>query len=135
MRYPAGVSRGTGPSAVRVLVAEDDEPTRAALAAVLADEGYGVAQAADGDEALAVLAGAGGSVGLVLLDLMMPNASGWKVLEGLPAGPARPAVVVVSALDPALVRLPRTIGRFVRKPFAVEDLVEAVREHAGGPRG
>jgi DNA-binding response OmpR family regulator len=116
-----------------VLVVDDEEDVRAALRDVLTDEGYPVTLAADGAEALAALADAGEPVGVVLLDLMMPNASGWAVLRGLPA--ARPAVIVVTALDPAYVRLPAgVVDRVVRKPFVVEEVLAAVREHADGPR-
>jgi two-component system response regulator MprA len=121
------------PDRPRVLVVDDDEAVRAALAAALAADGYRAVLAADGFEALAVLADAEDPIGVVLLDLMMPNASGWRVLQGLPAErSARPAVIVVTALDPAYVRLPvASVDSIVRKPFEVEELLAVVRYHAG----
>ena len=119
-----------------MLVVDDDAAVRAALEAVLAEEGYRVELAADGREALATLGGAGDPIGVVLLDLMMPNGSGWQVLQALVAGrPTRPAVIVVTALDPVHVRLPAAVDRVLRKPFAVQEVLDAVRELAPGPAG
>jgi CheY-like chemotaxis protein len=122
--HPAGEE--TPPA--RVLVADDDEAVRAVLSTALQDEGFGVAVARDGSEALHAVRSAHDAVAVVLLDLMMPNASGWWFLEALGrAGVRRPRVVVVTALDPARVRLPVGVDAVVRKPFVLDHVIAAVR--------
>ncbi|MDQ1396171.1 MAG: two-component system, OmpR family, response regulator MprA, partial [Acidimicrobiaceae bacterium] len=55
----------------RILIAEDDQRLRESLARVLAFEGYDVALASDGVEALE--AAAHEQPDLIILDVMMPN--------------------------------------------------------------
>jgi two-component system, OmpR family, response regulator CpxR len=83
-----------------VLVVDDDDSIREVLAEVLRDEGYEVACAANGEQALGELR-RHGHPDLMLLDLMMPVLSGWEVLELLQASPdlSQIPVVVVSAMS------------------------------------
>ena len=57
-----------------ILICDDDADIRAALRLYLAPEGYGIFEAADGAEALALLARE--TIHLVLMDLMMPQLDG-----------------------------------------------------------
>ena len=61
----------------RILVVEDNAAARRVLAALLRAEGYAVATAADGGEALDLLR-RGGPPLAVLLDLSMPGVDGWQ---------------------------------------------------------
>jgi len=74
-------SRAAKRTQKRILVVDDDPSVREMLARVLADEGYAVMSAADGQEALETAVAA--PVDLVLLDLNMPGRSGWDTFEGL----------------------------------------------------
>ena len=66
-----------------LLVVDDNELNRDALSRHLRRQGYLVTAAADGDEALALIAA--GRYDLVLLDVEMPGMSGLDVLTGLRA--------------------------------------------------
>lgn len=114
-----------------MLVVDDDPGVRALMVTVLTDAGYAVMEASDGDEALALLWDSkGGSWDVVLLDLMMPGMSGWSFLERhRTTRPPVPAVVVVTALDPLGVRLPKNVAAVLRKPFQAADLVRLVARH------
>ncbi len=79
----------------RVLVVDDDPDIRLLLRFELAAEGHDVAEAGNGEEALAAV-GAGG-IDLVLLDMMMPVLDGWGVLRTLDLATA-PPIVVITAL-------------------------------------
>src|SRR4051794_31425849 len=57
----------------RVLIVDDDADIRAALSAVLGDEGYEVETAVDGVDALDVLRDGRSTPCVILLDLMMPR--------------------------------------------------------------
>ena len=65
----------------RILVVEDDRTLRQALTFNLGREGYEVAVAVDGEQALA--AGRDPTLDLVLLDVMLPGMSGLEVLRVL----------------------------------------------------
>src|SRR5687768_15619315 len=77
-----------------VLVVDDDEDIRETLRDVLQDEGYVVATARDGQQAMHYLAANAAQV-IMLLDLMMPVKNGWMVLADLAAQPGLAARVRV----------------------------------------
>ena len=113
-------------SGARVLVV-DDEPDIAALVAYhLAKAGYRVATAANGAEALEGAAGQGPA--LVVLDLMLPDLSGFDVLERLRADEATRdvAVLMLTARRDEADRI-RGLGLgaddYLTKPFSPQELV------------
>ena len=71
-------SSGHGARTVRILVVDDEEDNRELLAVVLTWEGFVVATAPGGAEALASVAKDRPDV--VLLDVMMPDMDGYEVL-------------------------------------------------------
>src|SRR6185437_9048766 len=87
-------------SGARILVVDDVEDNRHLLTRRLNREGYrAIATAADGEEALALIAE--GAFDLVLLDVMMPKCDGYQVLERLKASGQlhELPVIVISALN------------------------------------
>ena len=78
-----------------VLVVDDDEDIRETLSLVLEDEGHTVVGARHGKEAL-LLFGQGLRPDVVLLDLMMPVMTGWKLREEM-------------LRDPALAKIPTVV--------------------------
>lgn len=110
-----------GARSARVLVVDDDRSVRSVLRTLCEFEDWTVAEAADGQEALAALAEPP-PPHLVLLDLMMPGIQGLDVLRRIRAEARLDdvAVVVVSAkADPLTTRLAREAGAadYVTKPF------------------
>jgi CheY-like chemotaxis protein len=112
------------PSGKCVLLVEGDELLRGAMKMVLEWEGYRVACAGDGRQALDYLR-AGGRPAVILLDIMLPVLDGWKFRREQRRDPdlAGVPVVVVSALDAADC----PDAAHVRKPFAPQELLEAIR--------
>ncbi|MBI1848342.1 MAG: response regulator [Candidatus Rokubacteria bacterium] len=94
---PAATAPGGEPSTI--LVVDDNEGNREMLSRRLERQGYRVAQAAGGQEALEALAAA--PADLVLLDVIMPGMSGHEVLQRLKQDPAlrEIPVLIISALD------------------------------------
>ena len=121
-------------TATRVLVVEDDPSVRGLLHTLLTAEGYDVATASDG---LAGLVKATTTrPALILLDLMMPDLGGIRVLEELRSDPGLagiPVLVVTGKIDavPAMRDLIGEDSVFV-KPFAVAELLARVDEATGG---
>jgi two-component system OmpR family response regulator len=120
---------------VKILVVEDDPSVRGLLQTLLSAEGYDVATASDG---LAGLVKATSSPpALVLLDLMMPDLGGVRVLEEMRDDPDLadiPVIVVTGKVDavPGMRTLLGEDNVFL-KPFAVGELLARVGEVTGGP--
>jgi len=111
-----------------LMVIEGDDDLREALAASLAMEGFEVSAFGDAREALRELE-CGLRPFLILLDLMMPNMSGWEFREAQEADPAIapiPVVVITAAHTLGSDGHSLTGIEVLRKPFSVEALLEVV---------
>jgi two-component system, NtrC family, response regulator len=75
----ASSSTTTRPGSERILVVDDEPNARAALRTILLDEGYDIAEASDGEEAIRILPGFAPSV--VLADVRMPRIDGITLLR------------------------------------------------------
>lgn len=118
----------------RVLVVEDDASVRGLLQALLAAEGYEVSTAADGLAGLIKVHAAPPE--LVVLDLMMPDLGGLRVLDELHADPRLAAVpvLVVTGRVESIPALAAQLGsdRVLAKPFEVAELLHRVAVLSGG---
>lgn len=128
---PVASSRAApGPDAPRILLVEDDAPSRAFLAAALTGLPACVATAAGAGEAL-VLAATGGRFDLWLLDAHLPDADGGALLAALRLlAPATPALAHTATRDPAYaaaLRACRFDGVLI-KPIALAVLRATVRD-------
>lgn len=113
----------------RALIAEDAEPVRRLLATLLQRQGLEVVTAKTGREALEHLKES--SFELVLLDLMMPDISGYAVLDHLKAEHPhmlKHLIVVTAVSERELSRVfdENPDIRVLRKPFDISQLSEAV---------
>src|SRR5687767_107719 len=123
-------------TAPRVLTVDDEPALRALSVAVLEDEGFDVRAAADGRQALAVLATWPADV--VLLDLTMPVMDGWAFLEARHGDPrlAGIPVVVLSAARPSRPALRALdVARVLAKPCDLDAVCRALTEVTGLDRG
>lgn len=84
----------------RILIAEDKASSRELLRTVLEKQGYLVAEAADGEEA--VQKARREAPDLILLDLNMPARNGYQVLEELRQDPRFAAVPIVAVTASAM---------------------------------
>jgi DNA-binding response OmpR family regulator len=117
-----------------VLLIEDEDRLRTALAAALRRHGVVTVEAGSAEEADDRLA-AGLRPRLVLLDLNLPGRSGWDLLRGsLAPGPTRPPVIVITALTVGAGRLQEAgIDGYLPKPFALATFVETVKRYLAAP--
>ena len=115
-----------------LMIVDDDDDLRDALAEIMTAEGYEVAAFADGRAALAALEG-GVTPFLILLDLMMPGMSGWEFRAAQLENPTLaliPVVVVTAAGH--LSDGDRTLScvEALAKPFALEIILPVVARYA-----
>jgi DNA-binding response OmpR family regulator len=103
-----------------VLVAEDDPAIRTVLAEALADEGYAIATAADGQIALDQYESFQPDV--VVLDLMMPVVDGFEFLQRRGTGCPVPVVVITAAYRPAGFPPELGVAALILKPFDIRVL-------------
>ena len=118
-----------------ILVVEDDDDVREALADVLREAGYDVARAVDGAEAIRALR-SGLRPSAILLDLMMPVMDGFQFRDEQRSDPAlAPIPVIVVSADRALDQEAAALGAAARiaKPAEVEDLLATVARVAHEP--
>ncbi|MGI8793906.1 MAG: response regulator [Acidimicrobiales bacterium] len=120
---------------MRVLVVEDEADLRMLMRIHLERAGHDVEEASDGLVALEAL-GDGTLPDLVLLDIRMPRADGWQVLEALRGQGRLPGlpVIVVSAFTSADVQQKAIAmgGRaYLSKPFGRPELMQVIEEIFG----
>ena len=112
-----------------LLFIEDDDQIRLALRLALEDEGFTVREAADGRTGLALFHAA--EPDLVLLDLRLPDLSGFEVCRALRAMSLVPVVMVTAQTDTAdmIAGLDAGADDYVTKPVVPSELAARVRAH------
>lgn len=111
----------------RILVAEDDPDIRHGLAATLESEGYDVTCASDGAQALALYPQS--RYDLVLLDVMMPRASGYDVCRTLRETDPRVPILFLTAKGEEtdkVIGLKLGADDYLAKPFGIRELLARV---------
>lgn len=111
----------------RILLVEDEESFSDPLSYLLGKEGFDVTVAADGLEAIAEFDRVGAD--LVLLDLMLPGASGTEVCRQLRAKSNVP-IIMLTAKDSEIdkvVGLELGADDYVTKPYSSRELLARVR--------
>jgi DNA-binding response OmpR family regulator len=110
-----------------VLLVEDDEDMREALADVLLRAGYRVAQASDGVDALELLRTGVEHPRLALVDMVMPIMSGPDLVERLRFEYARMPVVMLSGVEHCEMQI-EGVSATVRKPVTGDALLAVIDE-------
>jgi len=108
---------------IRILVAEDDHDLRRGLVDLLEAEGYRVSAAADGAEALAEYQQQ--PPDLLLLDVMMPEKSGFDLCREIRKRDARTPIILLTAKGEEIdkvVGLELGADDYVTKPFGLHEL-------------
>jgi two-component system response regulator PilR (NtrC family) len=115
---------------MRILIVDDEEVLRDVLDAVLRRDGFDVAMAASGEEALSVL-DADDAVDLVILDIMLPGISGIDTLRAIRiANPNLPVIVITaySSIDGAIEAMKHGAFHYIPKPFKNEEVILTVNK-------
>ncbi len=113
----------------RVLVADDEKNMRWVLAQALEGEGFEVAQATDGKEALAAIAEA--EPDILILDHRMPRPDGMEVLHRIRSGGSSFPVIMLTAhgnVAQAVEAMKAGANEYLTKPFDLEELKIAIEK-------
>ncbi|MHB1518866.1 MAG: response regulator [Acidimicrobiales bacterium] len=111
----------------RILVVEDDERIRSSMRLALEDEGYGVEEAAGGEEAVARFGEQ--PADLVLIDLMLPGIDGFETCRTLRRQSTVPIIMVTARSDThdVVAGLEAGADDYVTKPFVAKELAARIR--------
>jgi DNA-binding response OmpR family regulator len=111
----------------KILVVDDKAELRKLLKSYLAEEGYEVVSAADGQEAL--FAARHEKPDLILLDLMMPEMGGFEFMRSYRRSSDTPIIVLTARLEENEKVLGLELGAddYVTKPFSMRELAARVR--------
>lgn len=111
----------------KILVADDEAKIRELVRMYLSAEGFAVAEAKDGQEALALAKQ--NSFDLIILDLMMPGKDGWEVCREVRRSSAVPVIMLTARGEEIDRVLGLELGAddYVVKPFSPRELVARVK--------
>lgn len=129
----SGRSRSSLPPA-NILLVEDDDSLRNLVAQNLEKRGYRVRQARSGAEVLAAVAQE--RPDLLVLDIELPDLTGWEILRRLPAEQRDDLMVLVLS---GVRMSPKRVAEFqpvacLPKPFPLDALLRAIDKHVAHGR-
>ena len=115
--------------AYRILVADDEAEIRDVLRLYLEKEGYEVAEAADGAEAVRQIKS--GTIDLAILDIMMPGLNGYRVLQNIREENNLPVLMLSAKSSDSDKILGLDLGAddYITKPFVPLEMVARVKSH------
>lgn len=118
-----------------ILIVEDDRDVRISLKMLLEGEGYEVAEAENGKEAIEAVSDPG--LSLVLLDIKLPDISGFDVCKEIRRNSTLPIIMVTAQTDPfdVVAGLESGADDYITKPYVAKELAARLRANlrrAGG---
>ncbi len=111
----------------RILIADDEEGIRDMIKEYISLDGFAVDEAADGEEALALLEK--NNYALLLLDVMMPKLNGWKVLSKLRETSNLPVIMLTARGEEYDKLFGFELGAddYMIKPFSPKELLARMK--------
>ncbi len=113
----------------RILIVEDEPNIVESLSFLLSRSGFEVASVDDGAQAIEGISR--NRPHLVILDVMLPNRSGFEILREIKENPDGPRVLMLTAKGQSRDRQQAEeigVDRFVTKPFSNSEMIETVKE-------
>ena len=111
-----------------ILVVDDESRMRKLIKDFLAQKGYSILEAADGEEALQVFEEDQNKINLILLDVMMPKLDGWSVLRQIRQISQVPLIMLTARGEEQdeLFGFELGVDEYISKPFSPKILVARV---------
>ncbi|HEX5574526.1 MAG TPA: ATP-binding protein [Gemmatimonadales bacterium] len=117
-------------SGATILLVEDEPPVRSAVRRLLERHGYQVLEAANGHDALSLVAARGSEIRLVVSDMVMPGMGGMELASRLRStSPKIPVLLMTGYTEEAIARTgdPPHDELIIEKPFSQHTMLEKVR--------
>ena len=113
---------------VTVLVVDDESRMRKLIKDFLAQKGYSILEAVDGEDALKVFTENQNQINLILLDVMMPKLDGWSVLRQIRQTSKVPIIMLTARGEEQdeLFGFELGVDEYIAKPFSPKILVARV---------
>ncbi len=115
----------------KVLYVEDNEDTAEAVKIMLDNAGFETELAFCGKDALSKVRKAKQQFNLILLDIMLPDMSGWDVFQKLQKLKVDPNYAFLSAIPVSIERMEELkrsgVSDYITKPFEKDDLIKRVK--------
>lgn len=111
-----------------ILVVDDESRMRKLIKDFLAQKGYSILEAADGEEALQIFEENQNKINLILLDVMMPKLDGWSVLRQIRQISQVPIIMLTARGEEQdeLFGFELGVDEYISKPFSPKILVARV---------
>ena len=115
-------------SDVTVLIVDDESRMRKLIKDFLAQKGYSILEAGDGEEALQIFNENQNKINLILLDVMMPKLDGWSVLRQIRQTSKIPIIMLTARGEEQdeLFGFELGVDEYISKPFSPKILVARV---------
>lgn len=113
----------------KIMVVDDDSELRENILEFLADAGFDLCAAGNGEEALELLAES--EADLVLLDAIMPGMGGMEVLPQIKRRYPKIKIIMMTAfstVDSAVEAMRKGADDYVTKPFKIDEILMAIRK-------
>jgi DNA-binding NtrC family response regulator len=114
---------------MKILVVDDEEGARELFNTILSDEGYEVALAVNGSEALSRIKG--GGYDLVVTDIKMPGMDGLQLLQEIRKTGSNVDVIMVTAygeVESYLRAMSLGAAEYINKPIRIKELKRIVHK-------
>lgn len=113
---------------ITVLVVDDESRMRKLIRDFLAQKGYSILEAQDGEEALKVFEENKNKIDIILLDVMMPKLDGWSVLRQIRQTSTVPIIMLTARGEEQdeLFGFELGVDEYISKPFSPKILVARV---------
>ena len=113
---------------ITVLVVDDESRMRKLIKDFLAQKGYSILEAGDGEEALQIYEENKNHINLILLDVMMPKLDGWSVLRQIRQTSRVPIIMLTARGEEQdeLFGFELGVDEYISKPFSPKILVARV---------
>jgi len=121
-----------GKRQITILIVEDDQDLREALAAALCDEGYHAISAQDADEAIVSVKAH--KVNIVFMDICLPDMNGVEVYKAIKKiQPSAITVMMTGFFVQDLVNEAISAGAYdiLYKPFTMDDILKTIKKITG----
>lgn len=111
----------------QILIVDDEPHICESLRVLLLRQGYAITTAGSGKEAVQMMAGR--EFDLLLLDMIMPDMSGYQILDYIASSPRDMLTIVITgnaSIDSAVAALRKGAYDYLKKPFEYEELLKRV---------